>query len=463
MANAAWIAELRSRLGGEMVLTGHAELVAYGFDATYEQGLPEAVVLPRTTQQVRHVLAVAHASGIPVFPRGAGSGLSGGSVPSGGIALALTRMNTIWEVNPEALQAEVEAGVVTADLQRIVREHGLLYAPDPGSASVSTIGGNIAENAAGPHSFRFGPTSHHVLGLEVVLADGEVVTLGGRTSKNVSGYDLVRLIVGSEGTLGVVTRARLRLLPLPQGRASAVTVAPSFQAIQDLIVRLARSPQRPSSIEFLDRACLNLLSEDLAGLITIAPWVQGLLLTDFLAPPQEAVAEAEAAADVVRSAGFEAWVFTGDPQARLWAARERLSPKVARIAPTKISEDATVPIDKIAAFLDDLQHIREEFHVDLIVFGHAGDGNLHPNLVVDERDPDMMDRAKKAIDALFRAALRHGGTLTGEHGIGRLKRPYLKLCLSPAEIAMMTAIKRALDPRGILNPGKAILDVEGRS
>lgn len=458
-----WVAELKARLGDELVLTGPAERRTYGFDATYRTGVPDAIVLPLSTEHVAATLKVARAHRVPVFPRGAGTGLSGGSVPDGGIVVVMTRMNRILEVDPRNLQMVVEAGAVTAEVQRAARARGLFYPPDPGSARVCTIGGNIAENAAGPHSFQYGPTGHYVLALEVVLAGGEVVQLGGRTTKDACGYDLVRLMVGSEGTLGVVTQARLRLLPLPPARASLVVAAGSPDELEDLIVEMARSLSRPSSIELLDRFCIALLADRLEAAVgseILAPErPYGLLMADFLGLHAEVEEKATALAESLRKPGARALVIADEAgQARLWGAREELSPRVARIAPTKISEDATVPLDEIAGFLRDLDAVREEFKVDLVVFGHAGDGNLHPNLLTDERDPQRMQRTQQAIDALFEAALRRGGTLTGEHGIGRLKLPYLHRALPANALALMAAVKRALDPDGILNPGKAVID-----
>ncbi len=466
-AQPAWVGELRARLGDEQVLTGASQRKAYGFDATYLAGEPEAVVLPTSTEQVAACLAVAQAHGVPVYPRGAGTGLSGGAVPQGGIALVMTRLDRILAVDTRNLQAVVEAGVVTADLQRAARHVGLFYPPDPGSARVCTIGGNIAENAAGPHSFQYGPTGHYVLGLEVVLAGGRVVRLGGRTSKDACGYDLVRLMVGSEGTLGVVTRAWLRLLPLPPARASLVVAVDSPEELEDRVVQMAVSPLRPSSLEMLDRRCVELLSDRLDAVPglreALGPWHAryGLLLADFLGLPEEVALKARGLAREVEERGGRVLaVVDGGEQARLWAAREELSPRVARIAPTKISEDATVPLDELAGFLRDLDAIRDRHRVDLVVFGHAGDGNLHPNVLTDQRDPERMARAVAAIDALFAAALARGGTLTGEHGVGRLKLPYLRQAVPAETLALMAAVKRALDPHGLLNPGKAVLAPE---
>lgn len=464
-----WVSLLKERLGDELVLTRPADRVAYSYDATYQTGVPDAVVFPRSAEHVAATLQLARAHRVPVFTRGAGSGLSGGSVPDGGIALVMTQMNRILEVDLRNLQMVVEAGAITAAVQQAARVHGLFYPPDPGSSRVSTIGGNIAENAAGPHSFQYGPTGNYVLGLEVVLAGGDIVQLGARTTKNACGYDLVRLMTGSEGTLGVITKARLRLLPLPPARASLVAAGFSPEELEDLIVLMAGSPHRPSSVELLDRFCVRLLADGLEAVIppevppgatsrlALLGEAYGLILADFLGHTAEVAEKAKALADSVRGTGVPAVpVLDGQRQAQLWGAREELSPRVARIAPTKISEDATVPLDELAGFLRDLDAIRDEFKVDLVVFGHAGDGNLHPNLLTDEHDPERMRRAQQAIDALFEAAIRRGGTLTGEHGVGRLKLPYMRRALPPGALKLMAAIKRALDPGGVLNPGKAI-------
>ncbi|MEW6048903.1 MAG: FAD-linked oxidase C-terminal domain-containing protein, partial [Bacillota bacterium] len=421
---------------------------------------------PRSAEHVAATLQLARAHRVPVFSRGAGSGLSGGSVPDGGIALVMTQMNRILEVDLRNLQMVVEAGAITAAVQQAARVHGLFYPPDPGSSRVSTIGGNIAENAAGPHSFQYGPTGNYVLGLEVVLASGDIVELGARTTKNACGYDLVRLMVGSEGTLGVVTKARLRLLPLPPARASLLAAGFSPEELEDLIVLMAGSPHRPSSIELLDRFCVRLLADRLEAAIgtDVPGGAYGLILADFLGQSAEVAEKAQALAESVRGRGAPAVaILDGTQQAELWGAREELSPRVARIEPTKISEDATVPLGELAGFMRDMDAIRGEFRVEVVVFGHAGDGNLHPNFLTDERDPERMRRTWQAIDALFEAAIRRGGTLTGEHGVGRLKLPYMRRALPPNALELMVAVKRALDPDGILNPGKAILEPASRA
>ncbi|OUM99919.1 MAG: hypothetical protein BAA04_13055 [Firmicutes bacterium ZCTH02-B6] len=455
--------ELRSVLGPDHVLSSPADLVTYGYDATYVSHLPDVVVFPNSTEQVRQVLAVARAHHVPVFTRGSGTGLSGGSVPLGGIALVMTRMNRILEIDRDNLLARVQAGVVTADLQEAVRAQGLFYPPDPGSARISTIGGNVAENAGGPRSFHYGTTGRYVLGLEVVLADGTVLKTGGKTTKNVTGYDLTSLFVGSEGTLGIVTEVTLRLLPPPPpARGTLVASFADLAALGRAIGALAAHPARPTSLEMIDRHCLAVVDDYRPP--EIPAGVAGALLCEVLDWPEALQRRLRELEEVCREAGAvtAAGVSDVSAQRRVWAMREALSPAVARIKPTKISEDATVPIAAIPAFLADLEEIRALRRVNLLVFGHAGDGNLHPNIICDERDADEMRRVQAAIDDIFAAALARGGTLSGEHGIGLLKRRYMTRAVPAETLAAMRRLKSLLDPHNLLNPGKVFPD-EARS
>ncbi|HLT58311.1 MAG TPA: FAD-linked oxidase C-terminal domain-containing protein [Limnochordales bacterium] len=452
---AAAVRELRRVLKADQVLTSPADLVTYSYDATYLSHLPEVVVFPETTAQVQHVLAVAREHRLPVFTRGSGTGLSGGAVPLGGIALVMTRMNRILSIDRDNLQARVQAGVVTAQFQAAVRAAGLYYPPDPGSARISTIGGNVAENAGGPRAFHYGTTGRYVLGLQVVLADGTVLETGGRTTKNVTGYDLTSLFVGSEGTLGIVTEATLRLLPPPPpARGTLVAAFADLPTLGRAIGALAGHPARPTSLEMVDRHCLAVVDDYRPP--EIPAGAAGVLLCEVLDWPEGLARRLRELEQVCRAAGAAvALGVTGEQaQRRIWAMREALSPALARIKPTKISEDATVPIAAIPGFLADLDAIRQRHGVDLVVFGHAGDGNLHPNIICDERDPDEMARVQGAIDAIFAAALARGGTLSGEHGIGLLKRRYLAQAVPPAALAAMRRLKQLFDPDNMLNPGK---------
>ncbi|MBO8140669.1 MAG: FAD-binding protein [Firmicutes bacterium] len=461
MSNAV-VRELKSLLGSDQVLVSPADRIAYSYDATYISNLPDVVVFPRDTEQVRAVLHVARHHQIPVYPRGSGTGLSGGSVPLGGIAIVMTRMNRILEIDRSSLLARVQAGVLTAHLKEAVRAHGLFYPPDPGSGRISTIGGNIAENASGPRGFHYGGTGRYVLGLQVVLADGTVLETGGRTAKNVTGYDLTSLFVGSEGTLGIVTEATLKLLPPPPpARGTLVASFPDVHSLGRAIGELAAHPARPMSLEMVDAHCLAVLGDERPP--EIPQDAQGAVLCEVLDWPEALAGRLEKLADVCRREGAIATVATADPetQHRVWAMREALSPAIARIKPTKISEDATVPIGSIPDFLADLEGIRKRWEINLLVFGHAGDGNLHPNIICDERDEDEMRRVRQAIDDIFAAALKRKGTLSGEHGIGLLKRPYMRSALPPATLEAMRRLKQFFDPDNLLNPGKIFPDPSG--
>lgn len=449
-----FIRDLRRILGPARVLTDREHRIGYSFDATFQTGVPGVVVLPRSAAEAAAVVAMAAGAGVPVFPRGAGTGLSGGSVPSGGLALVLTGLNRILEVDRENMQVRVEAGVVTGELQGRLEAQGLFYPPDPGSAQVATIGGNIAENAGGPRAFKYGVTGNYVLGLDLVLASGERLTVGGRTLKNVSGYDLSRLMVGSEGTLAVVTAATLRIIARPPARRTITAVFDRLEDAGAAIGAAVSSPVFPASLEIMDNACIRAvesfqshgLPQDAAALVLAE--VDGW---------EEAVAvQGPALAGLFRRAGarrVEAADSEGDG-ARLWRARRAITAAVAAIRPTKISEDATVPPGRVAEFIGALAEIRDRYGIQLVVFGHAGDGNLHPNILCDQDDREEMARVDQAVTEIFAAALDLGGTLSGEHGIGTLKAPYLEQALGPVGLGVMRRLKEALDPRGILNPGK---------
>lgn len=451
------IQELTDVLGSENVLTAKADTLSYSYDGTHLSHEPDVVVFPHSTKDVQAVMKTARRHHIPVFTRGSGTGLSGGSIPLGGIALVMTGMNQILEIDRADMLARVQPGVTTAELKKAVEAEGLYYPPDPGSARISTIGGNIAENAGGPRAFHYGITGQFVLGLEVVLVDGSVIRTGGRTVKNVTGYDLTSLFVGSEGTLGIVTEATLRLMPPPPpGRGTLVASFGDLRSLGAAIGALAASPARPTSIEFLDRHCLAILEDHRPP--EVVPGAAGALICEVLDWPEALPARLEALTDVCKQ--HDAVSVTGvideGRQRAIWGMREALSPTTARLRPTKISEDATVPIGKIPEFLADLEEIREQLKVDLMVFGHAGDGNFHPDVMCDERDEEEMRRVAQAIDGIFASALRHGGTLSGEHGIGLLKLPYMTDAIDEPTMRAMRLLKQTFDPDNLLNPGKLL-------
>ncbi len=431
------------------------DLLCYGFDATGIESKPEMVLFPTNAEQISEVLRLANEQGFPVTARGAGSGFVGASVPvNHGVVISMTRMNSILSIDPENLTADVEPGVVTADLQKAVEERGFFYPPDPASLKISTIGGNVAMGAGGPRAVKYGVTRDYVLGMEVVLPTGEIVNIGAKTVKSVVGFDLTRLMIGSEGTLGVFTRLRLKLLPKPE---TVRTTLALFNTVDDsarTVSAIIRSGIIPRTLEFLDRSAINAVTDYMdAGLPTNAEAIL-LIETD----GSEDIAEKELArirdvcADhkVIETRVAE----NEEEREKLWTVRRSVSPSLLRIRPNKINEDVTVPRSKIPELMKRLSELSERSGVPIVNFGHAGDGNIHVNIMTDKRDEEEYTRAKGARDELFAICLELEGTISGEHGIGLKKAPYLESEIGPVGVALNRRIKAAFDPNNILNPGK---------
>ncbi|MBE3551460.1 MAG: FAD-binding protein [Kyrpidia tusciae] len=449
------IEELRGILGPGRVLTSEADRLSYAYDASFGVYVPDCVVQPKSTEEVQAVVRAAARERIPLYPRGSGSCLSGGPLPVyGGIVVDLSKMDGKLEIYPDDLVAVVSPGVRTLDLQKAAERHGLFYPPDPSSSRISTIGGNIAENSGGPRGLKYGVTRDYVLGLEVVTADGRVFRTGGHTIKNVTGYDLTRLIVGSEGTLGIVTEAVLRLLPKPQARRTALAVFDDLVVAGTAISKILTSGILPGALEIIDQACLRAVEAFRPSGLPVD--AEAVLLVEVDGHPAAVDDEIRQAAQICRQLGARSVEVAADEAARdrLWFARRQISPAIARIKPTKISEDATVPRSRIPEMFAKLREIRKKYGVELVVFGHAGDGNLHPNILCDLRDREEMKRVEEAVAEIFRAALEMGGTLSGEHGIGTMKAPFLTWQLGEVGVEMTKRIKQAWDPDNIMNPGK---------
>ncbi|UOF91985.1 FAD-binding protein [Fodinisporobacter ferrooxydans] len=449
------LSELGSALAPERVLTAEADRWSYSYDASFGVYPPECVVQPISTEEVVALVRIACKHNIPLYPRGAGSCLSGGPLPVyGGIAVDLTHLNQTLEIFADDLVAVVSPGVKTGDIQKAAERYGLFYPPDPSSSGISTIGGNIAENSGGPRGLKYGVTRDYVLGLEVVTPEGSVLRTGGRTVKNVTGYDLTRLIIGSEGTLGIVTKAVLRLLPKPQARRTMLAVFSDLVQSGRAISKVLTSGILPCAIEIIDQACLRAVEAFRPGGLPID--AEAVLLVEVDGHPAAVEEEILQVAEICRQLGSVHVEIAKDEQTRerLWFARKQISPAIARIKPTKISEDATVPRSQIPAMFARLKQIREKYAIDLVVFGHAGDGNLHPNILCDMRNQEEMQRVEQAVSEIFQAALELGGTLSGEHGIGTMKAPFLSWEVGEVGIDMMKRIKTAWDPLSIMNPGK---------
>jgi glycolate oxidase len=448
-------ADLRRLFPAGQVLDSVEDRTLYAYDGTSIKALPELVVMVRGVGEVSTLLRFASDHEVPVVPRGAGTGLSGGSVPAeGGIALVLAGMRSIKEIDASSMVAVVEPGVITGVFQKTVEDAGMFYPPDPASLNYCTLGGNIAENAGGPHGVKYGVTKDYVLGLEVVIPSGDVVRLGGKQIKNVTGYNLVQLFVGSEGTLGVITEITLRLLPKPPAKKTMLAIFDRLDDAATAVAGIMGGGVIPATLEIMDQRSINCVEDYLK--LGLPRDAEAILLIEVDGMPAAVEAEAEVIDRICREKGVRSFQVAKNKQEEdsLWKARRSISPAISAARPSKIGEDISVPRSAIPAMVREIQRIAKEFDLPIVIFGHAGDGNLHPNILTDRRDVKEMERVEQAIAAIFEASVRLGGTLSGEHGIGLSKRPYFDLAVTPATVKLMADIKRAVDPKNILNPGK---------
>lgn len=430
--------------------------LVYSYDATPQfQSLPDAVIAPRNTKEVAEIAKICNEYRIPIVPRGSGTNLCAGTCPvEGGIVLLFNHMNRILEIDEENLTATVQPGVVTLDLTKAVEEKGLFYPPDPGSMKISTIGGNISENSGGLRGLKYGVTRDYVLGLEVVLANGDVIRTGGKLAKDVAGYDLTRLFVGSEGTLGIVTEATLKLIPMPEAKQTMLALYQDLEAAARSVSKIIANKIIPVTLEFLDQPTLEVV-EDFAR-IGLPTDVKAVLLIEQDGPKEVVERDMKKMADICRAEqAVSVQLARSEEEAEaLRTARRTALSALARLKPTTILEDATVPRSEIAKMVKAINEIAEKYQLKICTFGHAGDGNLHPTCPTDARNREEMERVERAFEEIFAKAIELGGTITGEHGVGVMKAPYLEWKLGPAGIAAMKAVKQALDPNNIMNPGK---------
>ncbi len=449
-------AQLEAIVGAGALLTAPVDLIAYGFDGTFFDSTPPLVVLPGTAAQVAAIHRLATAHKIPLTPRAMGSGLSGGSVPLGGsIVLGVARMNRVIAIDPVDRVAVVEPGVITAHLQALVEAQGLFYPPDPSSLRQSAIGGNVAENAGGARGLKYGVTGDYVLALQVVLPDGSIIRTGGRSVKNVTGYNLRALFTGSEGTLGTITEITLKLLAKPRFARTALAVFDRIDDAAQAVNAVMRSGILPTAIELIDNLTLRCIEDAMALGLPID--ADALLLFGTDGNHAEIVAaETATIADIARAHNAREVTVAGDAAEaeRLWAARRAISPSLARRRPNKLGEDIAVPRSAIPQMVRRVREIAARHDLEIPLFGHIGDGNLHPNILCDKNDRAEMLRVTAAAREIFETAVALGGTLSGEHGIGLLKKQFLELDLGADAVALMRRIKSAVDPDGIMNPGK---------
>jgi glycolate oxidase len=453
----AILERLRAAVGATHVRTSVDICEAYGADALKRGHPADAVVTPATTEEVAAVMRVCSDTGTPVVPRGGGTGYTGGAVPvRGGVVLSLERMNRILEIDEDNLLAVVEPNVITGDLQDAVERVGLFYPPDPASLRQSAIGGNVAECAGGPRAFKYGVTKQYVLGLEAVLANGDVIRTGGKVVKNVVGYDLTQLLVGSEGTLAVLTQIILRLIPKPPVRATMrATFTDVTQAVH-AVTGMIRARVIPAALELIDGDCLAAVSTYLGGRSLAPDGTGALLLIEVDGLPEQIDAEAMRVREACLAAGATSLLQADDEAERqeLWSVRREISPSLKVITPLKFNHDVVVPKARVPQLFTLVDDIRRRFDLRIPCFGHVGDGNIHVNIMVTPGDALEERRAHEAERVLFEGVVALEGSISGEHGIGFAKAPYLGLELTPATIAAMRAVKAAFDPQGILNPGK---------
>jgi glycolate oxidase len=449
------ITALQKIVGKEHVQTDKTSLICYSYDATQRRFLPAAVVHPATAQEISQIMILANQHHIPVYPRGAGSGFTGGSLPTdGGIVLGMTRLNRILEIDEENLVATVEPGVVTEDFQKAVEKVGLFYPPDPASLKMSTLGGNVAECAGGPRCVKYGVTKDYIIGLEIVTPTGEIITTGGPTMKGVVGYDLTKLICGSEGTLAVITRIIIKLLPLPEAKKTMLVLFDSIDGAARAVSSIIRGKIIPATLEFMDGRTLDCVRE--ATSLQVPAAARAVLIIEVDGDREFLDKQVGRIAAIIKPLGVVETRIADTPaeSEALWQIRRSVSASLRRVNPDKFNEDICVPRSKVPEMIRKIDRIADRHGIPIVNFGHAGDGNIHVNIMIDSKIPGEQEKADRAIAEVFAGALELGGTMSGEHGVGIMKSPFIGMELGKASIDYMKTIKKALDPNNILNPGK---------
>ncbi len=449
------IAALKAIVGDENVVVDPDRVEPYGADAVKEKFPPEAVVFPESTAEMVAILKLANEYLFPVTARGGGVGYTGGAVPvDGGIVIGTDRMKKIVELNVDDLYITCQPGLTTFEVQQAAAEVGLMFAPDPASYKDSFIGGNIAENAGGMRTPKYGVTKHHVLGMEVVTATGEVIHTGGRTVKNVVGFDLTGLMCGSEGMLGIITEATLKLLPMPGATSTVRASFHSMEAACKVLTKFTPEGLLPMAMEVLDKFCVAAVEEKYA--FGLSKEAEAILLVAVDGSKEEVTRNAELVERIIKeNGGFDILrARSKDEEDKLWDVRRAISPSLMKYGTLKINEDVVVPRSKVPELVATIEQIGKRHDTFVANFGHAGDGNIHVNFVVDRDDLDAIARARKCVAETFQLSVDLGGTISGEHGIGYVKSQYLHYAVDKPTLEIMKAIKKVFDPNGILNPGK---------
>ena len=450
---------LEDIVGSENVTSESTDMLCYSYDATQQTFLPDAVIFPENAQQVGLVMKMANVENIPVFPRGAGSGFSGGSLPTkGGIVLVTSRMDRIIEIDEDNLVATVEPGVVTEQFQQAVEKVGLFYPPDPASLKFSTLGGNAAECAGGPRCVKYGVTKDYILGLEVVTPQGDVIRTGGATMKGVVGYDLTKLMVGCEGTLGIITQLIIKLLPLPEAKKTMLIMFDSIDGAAQAVSAIIRGKIIPTTLEFMDAATLDCLRQSTD--LDLPVEAQAVLIVEVDGDKDMIEKQATRILEIVQPLGVvNTRIATSAAESEeIWKVRRSVSASLRNVNPDKFNEDICVPRSRVPEMIRKVNAISEKYEIPIVNFGHAGDGNIHVNIMIDSKVAGQSKKAERAIEEVFAGALELGGTMSGEHGVGNTKAPYIPMELDPAAVAYMKTIKQALDPKNVLNPGKILLE-----
>ncbi len=447
--------KLRAIVGEENVVVDPVKVEPYGADAVKEKFPPEAVVFPESTSQMVAILQLANEYLFPVTARGGGVGYTGGAVPvDGGIVIGTDRMNRIIEINVDDLYAICQPGIRTFELQQAVEKKGLMFAPDPASYKDSFIGGNIAENAGGMRTPKYGVTKHHVLGLEVVTAAGEIIRTGGKTVKNVVGFDLTGLMCGSEGMLGIITEATLKLLPMPEATSTVRANFHSMEAACKVLTKFTPEGLLPMAMEVIDKFCVAAVEENFA--FGLSKEAEAILLVAVDGSREEVAKNAGTIERIIgENGGFDILrAKSKEEEDRLWDVRRAISPSLMKYGTLKINEDVVVPRSKVPELVEKIEEIGRRHNTFVANFGHAGDGNIHVNFVVDRDNLEEIARARECVAETFRLSVGLGGSISGEHGIGYVKAAYLDYAVDRPTLEIMKGIKKVFDPNGILNPGK---------